>query len=768
MSAEIKCGLLAADQPVALEGVHIAARVSGACVEVTVTQRYRNQEAVPIEAVYVFPLPESAAVCGFAARVGGELIAGKVEARERAFEQYDDAMMRGDGAFLLDQERPNVFTASVGNLRANERVELQLRYVALATREGDALRLTIPTTVSPRYAPAGEPEIGQPDAERVNPPHWPKVPYGMQLNVEIEGGELARVESPSHPVRVQLRDGGAQVELARDDAALDRDFVLLIERRQPRQPEARVAREPDGRRVAMVTFLPDLAAGADQGHELLFLLDCSGSMQGESIEQARRALALCIRALGSADTFNVVRFGSHHEALWKAPRRFDQQALDEATGWVERIQANLGGTEILAPLTELLEAERDPARPRRVLLLTDGQVSNEHEVLALARKHAGSARVFAFGIGAGASEHLVRGTARASRGAAELIYPGERIEPKVLRMFERARTPAFDDAAIAWNGLRVEQAPSVLPPLFACDSLTVFARIEDGTASELELSAGGQRWRVAIDLERAEPGGPIPVLWAREAIRELDDESSPRRGSAQKRVEADEKRRKRLVELGTRYQLLNSETSFVAVAERDAKDRTQSQAQLRRIPVALTSGWGGGSQPRATTLGSARMMRSMPPGVAMAAAPASAPPPASGAQLRGALEAVGRAAPFSDAELEHMSRTTLGPTHPAAAARSTGRPAPPDLLFALLMTQRADGSFARSFVLTAWLGPEREAHLGAALASAGVEEAIAITATVLHLLQREHSDREDEWRPAAAKARAWLAKQPAQFDASAL
>jgi Ca-activated chloride channel homolog len=757
MSAEIECGLRAGQQAVPLEGVRIDARLTGACIEVTVTQRYRNRETVPVEAVYVFPLQESAAVCGFAALIAGELVRGSVVERERAFERYDDAMMQGDGAFLLEQERPNVFTASVGNLRPGESVELQIRYVALAAREGDALRLAIPTTVSPRYVPQAAPEVGQPQGERVNPPHWPSVPYGLRLSVEVAGNDLKRVESPSHPVRVELRDEGSSVELASDDVALDRDFVLLVERRRAREPEARVAREADGRRVAMVTFLPDAVAPGERGHELLFLLDCSGSMDGDSIEQARRALALCVRALGSEDTFNVVRFGSSFESLWRSPQRFDDETLEQATRYIERSAANLGGTEILAPLSELLQQKRDDARPRRVLLLTDGQVGNEHDVLELARKHAGGARIFAFGIGAGASEHLVRGTARASRGAAEMIFPGERIEPKVLRMFERVRMPALDDAAIDWKGLRVEQAPSRIPPVFACDPLTIFARIEDGTASELELTAGGQRWRVAIDLERAEAGGPIPVLWAREAIRELDDESAPRRGSAQQRPEVEQKRRSRLIELGTRYQLLNSATSFVAVAERAAADRTTSPAELRRIPVALTTGWGGDDR---TLRAPGAHPVTMPPRFVLASAPAGAAPIATGfapfaARARSAHEPPGLGR-------THESLHALARESASAPARA---PAPSDRLYDLLMTQRADGTFPRSPALIAWLGPDRKQRLDAAL-KANTDERLVLTALVVLLLERECSDRVAEWKPALAKARAWLGKQAASFDAA--
>ena len=219
MNAKLQAGLFAGARAVPLEGVKIEAVMRGPCVEVTVTQRYRNAEPDPIEAVYAFPLEEGAAVCGFAAKVGERLVRGHVEERDNAFEIYDDAMMEGHGAYLLDQERPDIFRASVGNLNPGQAVELQIRYVTLARREGEATRLQIPTTISPRYVPAsspkdvGEAEVGEPDAEVVNPERWPRVPYGLSLSVDVQTAGLRRVESPSHPVRATLRDEGALVEL---------------------------------------------------------------------------------------------------------------------------------------------------------------------------------------------------------------------------------------------------------------------------------------------------------------------------------------------------------------------------------------------------------------------------------------------------------------------------------------------------------------------------------------------------------------------------
>jgi Ca-activated chloride channel family protein len=423
--------------------------------------------------------------------------------------------------------------------------------------------------------------------------------------------------------------------------------------------------------------------------------------------------------------------------LWPAARAFDDRTLEEASGYIERIEADLGGTEILAPLSASLEAKPDPERPRRVLVLTDGQVSNEAQILALAREHVEKTRIFAFGIGAAASEHLVRGVARASRGAAEMIFPGERIEPKVMRMFERVRMPVLE-AHVDWRGLSVEQAPSRVPPVFAGEALTVFARILAGSTPSVELVVGERRFSVALDLERAELGGPIPLLWAREVIRELDDETSPR-GSAQHRPEADARRRNRLVELGMRYGLMSSATSYVAVEERAPSDQTQSPAELRRIPVALSTGWGG-------TQG----------------------PAAKGAVSRGGIRSIlfGSAPRAAAAPAFFKRRKASAANAPEHEAQSGASPATPDPLYELLMTQSAAGSFAKSAVFMAWLAPAAAARLAQALATQ--DERLVVTAVVVLLLERQQPDRQSEWRPAVNKANAWLAKQSARFDPSSV
>lgn len=449
------------DVPVPLTGVAIDAEISSFCGRVSVSQRFVNREASPIEAVYVFPLEDGAAVCGFEAIIDGTLVVGEVKEREEAFRMYDDAMEGGHGAYLLDEERPDVFRASVGNLPPGSEVLLKLTYVTELTVEGNGLRFAIPTTVSPRYAPPEDHTgVGQPDARTLNPPVAWRVPYGLDLSIRLTmTGPIARVESTSHPVSVSIDGQEATVTLSQRAAALDRDFVLSVEAEGLDAPQAWIERGDDGADAIAVGFVPKFSEASTPA-EVIFLVDRSGSMQGTSIEEVRNALQLCLRSMIAGCRFNIIGFGSSYVALFEESQLYAEQSLSEASAHVSALTANLGGTELLPALEFALTQKHAGGLVRQVVILTDGQITNTDAALNLARKHAAGARIFTFGIGTGASPHLVRGLARAGGGTAEFIYPGERIEPKVVRQLGRLLSPSLTDVRMDWGGLDVTQAPS--------------------------------------------------------------------------------------------------------------------------------------------------------------------------------------------------------------------------------------------------------------------------------------------------------------------
>jgi Ca-activated chloride channel family protein len=466
--------------PIPLKGVAIHVSGQGPASRVTVAQEYRNDESRPVEAIYTFPLPEEAAVCGFQVELGGQILKGQVEDKEKCLEEYDAALARGAGAFLLDQDRPNVFTAYVGDLRPQEEVVLRLSYVAPLTWLPDGLQLIVPTVVSPRYFTA-EQVLTMDPAElwHLTPPAViGPLPYGFTLTVDLElPGRLVGVDCPSHPFRWEMADGRLKGAVA-GQARMDQDFVLKVKTDQVHEPFCLLAREGAGAQVLMVSVNPDRPhALARTPLEVIFLVDCSGSMAGESAAQARNALDLCLRALEETDTFNIIAFGSDWKALFKEPRVFDQAHLEKAGKFVRTLDGHMGGTEILAPLKAILEQPVPAGRDRKVILLTDGQVANEAEIIALAQKHPGQCAIYPVGLGRGPNAHLIRSLARASGGAAEFVHPQARLEPVMVRLMEKVAAPTANPVEIEWDGQAPDlQAPSSLPPLHKGEHLIVLAR----------------------------------------------------------------------------------------------------------------------------------------------------------------------------------------------------------------------------------------------------------------------------------------------------
>lgn len=741
--------------PVPLTGVKVRVVARGPFARVTVTQDYVNREAVPVEAVYVFPLEEGSAVCGFTVLLDGKRIVGRVMERDAAFDRYDDAMISGDGAFLLDQERPNIFTASVGNLMPGKSASIELSYLTELAPEGEGVRLSLPTTVSPRYHAEDRRDFpGMTDAERVSPPvSLEGTPYRLDLEVTADLlSPLVSVESPSHKIRTELDGSRARITLAGDEGALDRDFVLILTPAEPFRPIAMQARDEHGDRYALVSFRPEFPEGKGRDPvEVIFLVDCSGSMDGDSIAQARRALLLCLQSLIPGDRFNVVRFGSTHEMLFPESAEYTDRTLAMGRRLAEGMDADLGGTEILRPLTEVTGCEAIEGLPRRVVLLTDGQVSNESDVIRLAGQHRSNTRIFAFGIGAGSSEYLVRGVARASGGAAEFVHPGETIEAKVLRHFERI-AGAEADLTVSFTGFEVtEQTPEHVPALATGEFVTFAARIQAGTEGRVRLrgSLRGKEFSTEVAIPEG-PGDPeadtlVPLLFARRRIRDLEERMSPDHGHGSAQVDRRQgSAHDQLVRLGTRFGLMSSATSFVAIEERADGEKAIDRAELRRIPVSLTQGFGGARDLRGQiSLGSpvhSSVMRAIK-GTTRPAKPKM-------------LDA------YECREAAHESRAMparYDMDMPELMDLMVCMPAEPAVTSSIFFQQNADGSWDLTDHLARECGGGRDMLERATRALGhGDAERILATQLVLLLAERLAPEQQAMMKPMLDKAKAWL------------
>lgn len=590
-------------QAVPLVSTDVDIRVSGPVARARVRQVFRNPADDWFEGIYVFPLPENAAVDRLRIRIGERVVEGEVRERQAAKAEYERARASGRHAALLDEERPNVFTSSLANIGPREEIAVELEYQQTLAYDGGRYSLRFPTVVGPRYVPGApvaaplptgwSPATGEvPDAPRVTPPVLrPTESAGaanpIAIRVSLDAGvPLASVESRYHAVAVREIDANRREVALQGPVHATRDFELAWTVAPDRAPKLALFTErKDGRDYALLMLVPPAVAGAAPRlpREVIFVIDTSGSMHGASIAQAKEALELAVRRLGPADRFNVIEFNSYARKLFAdaAPASADNR--ERAVRWVRELRAQ-GGTEMAAALQLALDGRRSPERLRQVIFLTDGAVANEEALFRLIAERLGDARLFTVGIGSAPNGHFMTKAARTGRGTFTYIGRIEEVREKMGALFAKLESPLLTDVRVEWpGGGRVETWPQRVPDLYLGEPIVVTAAL-DRVEGEVVVSGtlGDAPWRAHVPMSRARAGDGMGVLWAREKVAALVD--SLRAGAAEGDVRA------AVVELATAHRLVTKYTSFVAVEQTRARaaDAALKQAAL---PTNLPEGW---------------------------------------------------------------------------------------------------------------------------------------------------------------------------------
>ncbi|OQV25282.1 von Willebrand factor A domain-containing protein 5A [Hypsibius exemplaris] len=478
------CGLFIKDtnKPIPLTAVKYDLKVKSFACRITIEQTFQNEEGSDLECVYGFPINDQAAVVGFTVVIDGRILHSQFKKKEEAFHEYNAAIQRGDGAYLLDQSErsDDTFVLSVGRLPPRKECKVSIVYVCtLESVTETKMRLVIPTSLSPRYSPAGIAQQGG-----VAPPNVynHSVTYSATLTGHITAIDtIQSVASPSHPLAVSPIDSKT-VAIAFAGAAepLNRDLIIDVEIKNNPQYHIEVEKVSRNKYAAMYAYVPKLIPTNKIQSELIFLVDCSGSMQGGRIEKAVQAMQIFLRSIPAGCYFNFFRFGSNFEVLFPTSKLYGPDTFANAKRYADQTTANLGGTEILPPLQHIFSTPPVAGFARQLFILTDGDVTNTESVINLVAQNTRSTRVFSFGIGNSPSRSLVNGVAMAGNGKAEFIKDGEQLEDKIGRHLARALQPAVVDAAVVWKGVEnVQQVPNVLPPVFCGDRQLVFAFFEN-------------------------------------------------------------------------------------------------------------------------------------------------------------------------------------------------------------------------------------------------------------------------------------------------
>ncbi|MFN8092789.1 MAG: marine proteobacterial sortase target protein [Vicinamibacteria bacterium] len=580
-------------------------RVSGTVARARVTQKFRNGADEFVEGVYVFPLPENAAVDHLRLRVGVRLVEGQIREREAARAEYARAAAEGRRAGLVEQHRPNVFTTSVANVAPGEEVSVEIEFQQTLSFDEGEVRLRFPLVVGPRYVP-GSPLAAavdgggwSPDTDRVSDASHVTPPVRLvsetrhnpvRIRVELDAGFPVRsVVSRYHPVVAEARgEGRYRVRLRDPLSPADRDFELAWTPQDGARPRSALFEEarPDGRYL-LLTLFPPSGGAVERGRvarEIVFVIDTSGSMEGPSLVQARRALVLALDRLSPADRFNVVRFSDRTEPLFPSPQKADARTVEVAKDWVGGLRAN-GGTEMRPALEAALAGGDDASLVRQVVFLTDGSVANEDELFGVIRQRLGDARLFTIGIGSAPNGHFMTKAAELGRGSFTCVGDVREVEEKVGKLLLRLESPVLTGVEVRWPaGVAVEAWPARVGDLYAGEPIVLAARVTGVPSSPVVVSGrrGAEEWRASLPLDGGRPGEGLAVLWARRKVEALLD--SLRDGADAGAVKA------QVVALGLEHHLVTKHTSLVAVDVTPVRPEG-APLETRPVPVNLPHGW---------------------------------------------------------------------------------------------------------------------------------------------------------------------------------
>ena len=557
--------------------------VTGLIARATVTQEFTNpslEKDAWAEGIYVFPLPETAAVDHLRMKIGERIIEGQIKEKSEAKKVYEQAKKEGKRAGLVEQERPNIFTTSVANIAPGDRITVEIEYQETVRYDQGAFSLRFPMVVGPRYIPGTAvvmedqpPGNGWsldtdrvPDASRVTPPvQHPNAGSINPLSLSIDlapGFPLGTIDSPYHEIlTIAELDGRRHITLRADTVPADRDFSLTWRQAAGRAPTVTAFREQSGDdHYALLMAMPPVETDQPTtsiARETIFVIDTSGSMSGTSIEQARAALLLALNRLTAQDRFNVIQFNSVTHVLFSQPQRVKPETLRKAVHYVDQLKAN-GGTEILPALKIALKGEAPASHLRQVIFLTDGQVGNEDELFEVIRSQLGTSRLFTIGIGSAPNSHFMRKAAEFGRGTFTHIGSTSEVKTQMDAIFRKLERPVLTDIRVEGLTDQTEMFPSRIPDLYEGEPVIVAIKGRAlPSAVTITGMAGNKPWTTAVKLSEQNQREGLSVYWARQKIAALME---------QQRYGQDESAtRQAVLDVALQHHLVSKYTSLVAV-----------------------------------------------------------------------------------------------------------------------------------------------------------------------------------------------------------
>jgi Ca-activated chloride channel family protein len=545
--------------------------ITGQIARTKLTQVFSNTSEQTKTGVYVFPLPQDAAVDHLLMQIGDRKIEGLIKRKDIADEMYTQAKSLGKKASLMTQLRPNIFTNQIANIPPRSSIAVTIEYQQFIVRDKHNYALRLPLSITPRY------QTQDLDSERLhisptdilqtryqqshnteakyngNANKLATLPAKTYINISLNTGlALSRITSDHHPIKtINTHSTQYEIELDTHQPA-NKDFVLNWQLSPSYKVQAsHFTYQSKNYEYGLITLMPPANEVLIAKRNVVFIVDVSGSMVGEAITQAKQALALAIQDLQEDDYFNLVAFSSDATRLWPASQPATAAFKQDALSYIYGLEAN-GGTEIKKALNMAfalapVENKKTPYL-NQIIFVTDGSVSNEDDLMQTIYQQLGQYRLFTVAIGSAPNAYFMTQAAAAGKGTFTFIGDISKVKLGMQRLLEKLKRPALTNIKLnikdAQQAFGFEVYPNILPDLYANEPLTISYRREVAASNidvTLPFSVNGEfltssapgdlrnrMWSSLLPAVSTQHQQGIHKYWARLKIKDLTQQLNMR------------------------------------------------------------------------------------------------------------------------------------------------------------------------------------------------------------------------------------------------
>ncbi len=566
-----------------LKKTSAAVNIVGVIADVTINQVYRNEGNSALEAIYTFPASSNAAVYAMEMKIGSRKIIAKIEEKEKARADYEQAKEEGRRTSLLEQQRPNVFTMNVANIMPGDEIEVSLKYTEMLVPEKGTYTFIYPTVVGPRYSekPSGNDDFVSSPYQKSGEDAF----YNFDINVHLSTGvPIQNVFCKTHMVNISYpQTNVAEITLdPSEDKGGNRDFVMEYNLSGDKIKSGLMLYEHEDENFFLLMVQPpkQIMNNEIPPREYIFIVDVSGSMNGFPLDVSKKVMRNLVVNLRPEDKFNVMVFAGTSGWMSDTSVAATLENVEKAVYFIDN-QRGAGGTNLLSALKKALAFPRmDESLSRSFVIVTDGYVSIEKEAFDLIRNNCDNANVFAFGIGSSVNRYLIEGIAHVGMSEPLIILNQNEADLKAEKFREYINYPVLTQIKKSFQGFDAyDVEPLTVPDVLAERPVIIYGKYKGEPKGKITIKgyAGKKTYKQIFEVNEVSPSSnnaAIRYLWARKKIQLVDDYT---------RVTYSGDTRKEVTELGLKYNLMTEYTSFIAIEE----DRIANDGELKTVKQPL-------------------------------------------------------------------------------------------------------------------------------------------------------------------------------------